>query len=85
MVSVVILLLRIETFTVTSHVFFTRPFPAFSPFFFKLKILSLCGGEYMSVRIPDNKGRIINEGLFKDKYLIKLSQYFGNLAKAVMR
>ena len=38
-----------------------------------------------SVRIPDNKGRIINGGLFKVKYLIKLKQYFGNLAKAVMR
>ena len=38
-----------------------------------------------SVRIPDNKGRIIIEGLFKVKYLIKLSQYFGNLAKAIMR
>ena len=38
-----------------------------------------------SVRIPDNKGRIINEGFFKVKYLIKLTQYFGNLAKAVMR
>ena len=38
-----------------------------------------------SIRIPDNKGRIINEGLFKVKYLIKLTQYFGNLAKAVMR
>ena len=38
-----------------------------------------------SIRIPDNKGRVINEGLFKVKYLIKLTQYFGNLAKAVMR
>ena len=38
-----------------------------------------------SVRIPDNKGRIINEGLLKVRYLIKLTQYFGNLAKAVMR
>ena len=27
----------------------------------------------------------INEGLFKVKYLIKLRQYFGNLAKPVMR
>ena len=27
----------------------------------------------------------INEELFKAEYLIKLSQYFGNLAKAVMR
>ena len=27
----------------------------------------------------------INEGFFKVKYLIKLSQYFGNLANAVMR
>ena len=38
-----------------------------------------------SVRFPDNKARIINEGLFKVRYLIKLTQYFGNLAKAVMR
>ena len=34
-----------------------------------------------TVRIPDR----INEGPFKVKYLIKLSQYFRNLAKAVMR
>ena len=27
----------------------------------------------------------INEGLFNVEYLTKLSQYFGNLAKAVMR
>ena len=27
----------------------------------------------------------INEGLFKVEYLNKFSQYFGNLAKAVMR
>ena len=27
----------------------------------------------------------INEGLFKVEYLIKLSQYFGNLAKAGVR
>ena len=43
-------------------------------------------GEYMySVRIPDNKGKIINDVLFKIKCLVKLSQYFGNLAKVVMR
>ena len=27
----------------------------------------------------------INERLFKVEYLIKFSQYFGNLAKAIMR
>ena len=65
---------------------FCRVFPVLFPTFSNLKFKASVEGEYKySVRIPDNKGRIINEGLFKVKYLIKLSQYFGNLAKAVVK
>ena len=40
----------------------------------------------MQMRFQLNSTELnINEELFKDEYLIKLSQYFGNLAKAVMR
>ena len=87
MVLVVLLLLSIKTFTVKSHfslVLFSR-FPVLFPTFSNVKFKASVEESRCTLRIPDNKGRIINEGLFKVQYLIKLTQYFGNLAKALMR